>query len=1397
MSNPPLKPSKTSDFPLLTYLNPREVPPLGMFSAPVPSSLFPGQFPLLTNLRLQNKNLFVRFGTEQVSESPLWTGGSFRGCYSCVLNGVPTIIAAYAISNVVRVYAGTDPTMMAEITASSGKFGNTRMTDTGETLRFSVVRNIILDVVIIQNGNDNPRVYDPRGTNDAYVSINKDFTPPPVSNLHAKALFNFHPIAGTTRPTYTNSGAHFTAADTGTTPNFSIRFTRDATAATNPTAEIKWGSQTGSQGSQYIVLVVDTFTPFVVNPVDWLSNVSIDVYAHGATVGGAYFNIYSQTFTDLLSFSLPVGASGTKTAYFFKVYPTYQLASGVGLSTDFTDGLKLTWTGVVPSAGITFDLQVFGSTPGVDSDGIPKYILGQSNYALVYAYGDSGATSVPVLLESVPPLIEDLGGPSIMAATIPFDSRVPYFYNVQYLNPTQAQIDEGMNQLIIYRQDQGADDYFALPARVGLAVYTGTSPGGAWTFAGGSASSLILKIDELSTSQRPYGDTMPTAFHKNIPIGLAMSSTNARLFVAAKSGTTYPTLWFSEYNFPFRYRQTLQFLNQQPVRASASSVELNENIQQFATVAASTLGSNSVYIFCDRTLWKVDGLDSFSLSRPQRIGPHGTLSPMSIAEDRDTLYWLDWRGQVLYMQFGMMKELSRRIVDDRTVTIPTGRRPDVWGSAFNERYYLDYTPQGQILNEKALVYEQYYSAWTEDDAPGTLTYEGRVSFFDGTAGRIRNLVFGSDSNIYENEIPSLSTDLGNLITTNITLPEWHQGMWQPVWTRRMGMLCDPFGSGSMTWNLYGTCVDADVSNPVTSIITSDPLRNRTWRWGVDGNADPPTLHAATVLPMGTGAMPGGTNIYGIVMEGKLGDGVGPDIDGDNLLSPMIWAHNIYVHVTNQSSPLVSVYGTEYTYDLGDAAGEYTRQIRSAIAAGVDGFSVDSQNYYAPVSFLTAADTVNGEDGKDFKIALCVDVNGIAGTVVDNYIAYINYYLTVAINSDSAMKVGDAFVVFTFSGDNLTQSDFDTIQAAVTEPLYFVRKLNFDYTNGSPTPEDMAAAAQAQVDAEKFQAYYGFNDIPLNLYSAIAGVFTSANKTFLGGIMLSYYRGFGVSNPFNENIDIQGTVHPRSALQNLIDNHLTWAHLSTWNDSTEHTDFQPNSTWGYTLSDLVAWYTAKFKGSALPFATPQLYVTSPQSLFLNQAAPAEVLLMNPTSAPITATITVKYSDGSTYGTASVTVPAQSLGAAQVSVTQASQPAGKYLRATVTDGTQTIIGPPILILSDSKPVDFNTTPLYYSVRADKALESNPTLAIVMGVATITQPVGVTPRFTDLVHDGGNEMHHTIYGVQGSYVVSDLTPSGSAQTNEAYYFIDNALDYGLYVARTIDVNNKVGYSNPTYVP
>lgn len=519
----------------------------------------------------------------------------------------------------------------------------------------------------------------------------------------------------------------------------------------------------------------------------------------------------------------------------------------------------------------------------------------------------------------------------------------------------------------------------------------------------------------------------------------------------------------------------------------------------------------------------------------------------------------------------------------------------------------------------------------------------------------------------------------------------------------------------------------------------------------------------------------------------------------------VWGHMV-PHGLADYVQGVPAYGAGYPLDL--IPGGYwdaprdTSGVERAQQAGLTGmqllqFDWENQGSDFVDSWMAQADRTwtNGDARGGFSVAPCwlLTTSGSATRMAREYIS-------VARKHPSAAKVGNRFVIYVYAPRNLSPQQWSQERRSMAQAGLDVYLIGDLQTESSQNNYELNSAL-IEPWAPYFDAVWLFEDSTLRIWGHLEKYLASAHYAFAGGIMPGYNR-----ETFDQGgyVDPQGTKQFRRQWQNHLDSGAPWANVVTWNDVIEHTDIKASSDWNITRQDINAFYASRLRRISQPKPSAQLYVTTPTHIRLGQSAKAEGLVLNGSAATVqvhtrlvdrnrrvvTPTYTATANPGSAVDSS---IPAID--------TINSYPVGRFLRAETwtTDANgdiiQRVFSAPIVIYSPTA----NPTPmmrqLYYSIPAAQALSSPVTLRIKGNPTTgNARAVAAAPtsntRFLEVLQ---NTRQASLSFDTPRYTASIPMKPKVIVGNQTITSTAN----GFYVARAIDSEERVAYSDPVYVP
>lgn len=827
------------------------VPVLGMVPAIDRSLMVDGQFGLLQNGRCDS-GLFVARNQETVLLSkPSWATGLPLGATCCNLNGNPYVVAVWSDGTKSRVVVSPSALdRWVEVTSSNawtGPSGNNRLTDITRTCQFAIVKTprylsasgtfSSRDALLIQNGSDYPRIYDP-DTNDAAATKNvtavansggkfqltigaHNFSVgdhPYLSSLGGLSLLGpyeitavgattitinqtfvagysgggtvqdradllvhkpiaipasvgssfgtvsqFWQVAGTSGKTYTAAGvvnqARFKFGSSSTAPyansNEAILWTITNTATAADIAKVQFAASM-TLGKQVAMLWEGD------NVSAMLAQAKIEFSPDDVT----YSTAYDPSAASQLNLGIQYITQDSTNKRVWVILDTTAIAGLVPFY------MRFVRQGSAPAGTQTATCLFIGSPSG--------NIPGSTEWGFSYEDEYDKVESRFFVMNAGSDQITSLGGVAVVtnstntqaAPNLPLVASVLLDYRFVVTNSTGGStINGGLDG-----QPERVNFYASLPDATGIptgtfyfafistlygAGYSGTTRQWVKSF---STVTINVTLNSYAVSSINFNREAPSAFQLPIPIARACLYAHNRAFVGGVKDDTSQfglgDIYYSWERNPFRWQQV------QEDELRGGYVQLgDEEVQAFLASASAQLGAGRVFCYSSKNLYSLGdsgpfataGFSASDLSRPVIIGPHGTLSPMSVAQGYNAIFWLDQDAQI--MRFGPdgLRNICRQTVSSRTEAAVSSRKGRFSGAFRKDRYYFAYTPSAETENNRVLVWNEKMQAWESEDyetvnanfenlmiysTSSSSSTTARLFFFD-TAGALYG--YGEDS----------------------------------------------------------------------------------------------------------------------------------------------------------------------------------------------------------------------------------------------------------------------------------------------------------------------------------------------------------------------------------------------------------------------------------------------------------------------------------------------------------------------------------------------------------------------------------------------------------------------------------------------------------------------------
>ncbi len=824
-----------------------------------------GWFSFIKNQRCDGGLPVARNTELSILTKPSWaTAGPPLGCKSVSINGEQWEIAVWPDGAETRIaVANSSLGRWVEVTGTNqwtGPSGNNRLTSLTAHCQITVIRTprralaetsttiASRDVVLIQNGEDYPRIWDPGSTSYTSYTVTGAVTSGVlikltvvghpfntgdhlyISNVggvpNATGLWQITKVNANTftldgsvfAGTFTSGGTVLDRADllvhkpvtdispsatafaapdyfttilggeTYQTPTATVndadnRFLHSGVGSAAPYTSaanivVKWEALTTVDVNDTAIFTLDTGIPLE-------NQVIMLVEGAGAIQGLSQCLIEACTNTSAyasLSASEKLAIHDPAQRRTFQTITENSTANRYWVIFDvsmFSGSTMLqfavTWKGAPPAANIAaYILAMGGTASNIPSSTVwgfhyeDELNFVEQRFHVMQAKGDSikdwgGAISA-----------SDGSGGLAIPPTFPLvDTVYSHFrHRVSTDGVTSASINGGLNgvpqRTAIYAKLPGADTYYWLTS---YDFYTRAYAGSTrkWDLSGSITTSATTFGTAFVLDQQwfNYNREAPSAFQQCVPISSVCEYVNQRLFVGsikdASGEYAYSDYYFSWDRNPFRFQQ----VQEDEFRGGYGQLA-GERTMAFRFAASGALGAGRVFMFSDQWVYSMGesgpfasaGLAASEIGRPVRIGPHGTLSPRSPAVGYGAMAWVDQDAQVMRLSSGGLQNISTNQIGDRLRTSVATRKINLSGAFWKDRFYFAYTPSGDSLNERVLVWNEQMQAWESEDYETTSINFELLHVWPATPGVIyatRLLCYDSAGTLYGYEEKTDST----------------------------------------------------------------------------------------------------------------------------------------------------------------------------------------------------------------------------------------------------------------------------------------------------------------------------------------------------------------------------------------------------------------------------------------------------------------------------------------------------------------------------------------------------------------------------------------------------------------------------------------------------------------
>ncbi len=356
----------------------------------------------------------------------------------------------------------------------------------------------------------------------------------------------------------------------------------------------------------------------------------------------------------------------------------------------------------------------------------------------------------------------------------PVDPRLYYTYRVPVLNPLLSELETAfVDTWVVYRKDPG-DSEFQLVKNVQLALWDGAD----WELSLNSGEGALFYWRDLAApEEKDYRRRAPDAFNEVTPIGTCSVYANKRQYVGASlldstgTNTVGNVVKISEEGYPGRFRSLVRFDGIDDIDP-ASGFEARLGIEDVRALVAVDGRSDSSGVLCltNRSLFSIDRVAGGSrLFNVRRIAPFGTQSRSAFADVKGSLLWLD-QSRAVRSSAGGLPDLSRTFVQDRLDAIADVGK--VQAVLHRGRVYFAHA-------DRVLVYSLEAEMWESHDLLPSGKTVGQFVVWNIEGGS-RLLFFAPDCTLFEHEKAGQTTDDGADIAFALESREFHNRMFLPV-----------------------------------------------------------------------------------------------------------------------------------------------------------------------------------------------------------------------------------------------------------------------------------------------------------------------------------------------------------------------------------------------------------------------------------------------------------------------------------------------------------------------------------------------------------------------------------------------------------------------------------------
>jgi hypothetical protein len=813
------------------------IPARGMQSDPDPTTLAPGIWRLLQNVRCRKNTVYVRNGSSKICDTVPVANASLRGYWTGYLNGAIRLVGAFRVGSYTRLYAyDLSGNTWSELTASSGRMATDGQVQFAAAKTRSGESVTGIDILIAANGSDVPTIWkvaantcSPLVDPGVFASGRQQ---PYFQNAIQMSLGGTRTRSSSTKFDLIIGSDYLTiAVDTTCTTSQTVSFTG------NNFAE-KMNSAVGSMtlNGQLAILVMNATSTAAYDRIT-----KVEVYDSVATTWKTIWDPTSATTGTYVVRTLPGVTSYANVRLF--CYPANDL-EGISIT-----GVKFSCDNG-PAAGSETSIIAYVGTTGkcLSSTLFASSVKNKASYA--------EGTAVVAKVQDAPTFYNSQGSSLAAKVRLPIDASVFCSYYTAFMCP-----------------------YGFTPSASSVDLYAsigGTPFGYVSEDAGTDVSGLHFRYDTYVTSCQP--DYLYTAYDDQcrlMPTGGAITSANGRVFIGSGAD-----LWASALDDPMKWRGAVIVDAQGNVDQTSSVYRTfqGEKITAINPLSGTIFGVSSILVWTLGNTYRVTGSTASEIgSYVAVVGHRGTRHPYSISIMDGAVWFLDSENHVRYTNGGndsaavSLNKVNGRITAGNLSPSGIDR---VTGLASFDTFVLFYpgvdpaTGTADTTALEGLVFDQVTGEWVLDRFPFDVA--GAVTIDDGTNRRLLGIT--ETGKVWELYKSGQATENGSNLPLRMEGPEIVTPDWETKFFGNLTILSDSV-TGT-TWNTVRTApIDGATANGTINVGVATAM---AWRKDITSGGGNPGLTSVSCIPLLYGSAPAGTRIRQMKLDVANRSG-GPDV----------------------------------------------------------------------------------------------------------------------------------------------------------------------------------------------------------------------------------------------------------------------------------------------------------------------------------------------------------------------------------------------------------------------------------------------------------------------------------------------------------------------------------------